>query len=144
MRLSDYNHMPPVASLMTPFPHFVEPGESLEHVSKLMQEYSIRHVPVKQGGTVIGMVSQAAVTAALRCGGEERGVNASDIQMPDPCIVEFTAPLSEMLHCMAEKHAAAVVVLKAGKLAGIVTASDICEALCQFIEDRFPGSEGAA
>ncbi len=145
MKLSDYAHTPPVASLMTPFPHFIEADESLERISKLMEEHSIGHIPVKRAGTVVGVVSHSAVTTALRCSTGAHGeVRASDIHSHQPCVVEFSAPLSEALRGMAGQHADAAVVLKDGKLAGIVTATDVCDALSQILEDRFPATEGVA
>jgi acetoin utilization protein AcuB len=143
MKLSDFQHMPPVASLMTPFPHFVEPGESLERVSKLMEEHGIHHIPVKHSGAVVGLVSATAV--ALRVGFPGGEPSVGDLQSDAPCVIDFSVPLNEALRQLATKHADAAVVLRDGKLAGIVTATDVYEALCELLEDRFStDSDGAA
>ena len=144
MRLSEYDHMPPVALLMTPFPYFVEPDESVEQVSKLMELHAIRHIPVKCEGDVVGVVSGDAVALVLRRGGGFGAMTAGEIQSSSPYIVELTAPLNGLLRGMAEVHADVAVVMKDGKLAGIVTVTDICEALSGFLEDRFADSSGAA
>jgi acetoin utilization protein AcuB len=138
MKLSDYEQMPPVAALMTPFPHFVPPSAPLADVLQLMQAHQIRHVPVTQSGAVVGMVSRASILAALKTtASADSSRCVADLQLLPPCTVEFTDPLSEALRELADQHAGSAIVLKSGKLAGVVTSTDICSALAEFLEDRF-------
>lgn len=144
MKLSDYRHMPPVASLMTSFPHFVEPQASIESAQKLMEQHAIDHLPVKQSGAVVGLISAADV-ASMRGGGAGREARVGDIASDPLCIVEFGAPLTEALRTLADRRVNAAVVLRDGKLAGILTTTDVCRALCDFLEHRFPEHpDGAA
>jgi acetoin utilization protein AcuB len=137
MKLSDFQHMPQVASLMTPFPHFVEPEEPIGGVARLMEKESIHHIPVKRAGEVVGLVSSAAVSLAQQDGLAERAWCAGDLQTGPSCVVDFSAPLNEALRALAEHHTDAAVVTKDGHLAGILTVTDVCDALCELLEDRF-------
>lgn len=136
--------MPPVALLMTPFPYFVESDEAVERVSELMERHAIGHVPVKREGEVVGVVSGDAVALVLRRGGGSGAMTVGEIQSSSPYIIELSAPVNQLLRGMAEVHAHVAVVMKDGKLAGIVTVTDICEALSGFLEDRFADTHGAA
>lgn len=64
MNLSEHERMPAVAALMTAFPHFVRPDEPGRRAAELMREHGIRHVPVKDGDRVVGLVSERDLRAA--------------------------------------------------------------------------------
>ena len=65
--------------------------------------------------------------------------------VPPPYTVELTAPLGPVLLEMARLHVGSAIVMRSGRLAGIVTETDICRALGIVLERRFtPGSGDAA
>jgi CBS domain-containing protein len=47
----------PIKELMTPNPFTVTPDSSIEDCMKLMSDKHIRHLPVAEGDTLIGMIS---------------------------------------------------------------------------------------
>jgi CBS domain-containing protein len=47
----------PVSEWMTPHPDTIEPGESTDHAATLMIHGGFRHLPVVDGGKVVGIVS---------------------------------------------------------------------------------------
>lgn len=47
----------PVSAFMTRNPIICSPADSVRHVLKLMDEHAIRHVPVLDGGTLVGVMS---------------------------------------------------------------------------------------
>lgn len=47
----------PVADWMTRHPDTVEPGESADHAASLMIHGGFRHLPVVEGGKVVGILS---------------------------------------------------------------------------------------
>ncbi|HYG87469.1 MAG TPA: CBS domain-containing protein [Azospirillum sp.] len=47
----------PVSALMTADPVTCRPGDPIHHVLRLMDEHAIRHVPVLDGPTLIGVIS---------------------------------------------------------------------------------------
>lgn len=147
MDLSEHRHMPPVSALMTPFPYFVRLDDPVERVRALMQEHDIRHVPVKQEDRVVGLVSEEALRwlSSPAAGGAAQGAaRVRDLQLPQPYAVELSAPLGPVLLEMARRHAGSAIVLRSGRLAGIITETDVCRALGQVLERRFgPGGDAA-
>lgn len=136
MQLAEHDQMPPVAALMTPFPHFVRLDDATERAMELMRAHDIRHVPVKDGDHVVGIVSERD----LRTAGPGRLVR--DVQSRDVYAVEMSTPLATALREMARRKIGTAVVLRAGKLAGIVTLIDVCTALADELEARFGHGRG--
>lgn len=47
----------PVSDWMTRHPETIEPGDTTDHAASLMIHGGFRHLPVVEGGTVVGIVS---------------------------------------------------------------------------------------
>ncbi|BAI73870.1 hypothetical protein AZL_a03390 (plasmid) [Azospirillum sp. B510] len=47
----------PVSALMTRDPYCCNPSDTVRHVLSLMDQHGIRHVPVLEGSTLVGVVS---------------------------------------------------------------------------------------
>ncbi len=140
MKLSDYQQMPTVAALMKPFPYFACPDDPVAHALKLMKEHNIRHVPIKQGEKVVGIVSERDLRwmgspAIVLPDPEEIPIH--HVQVNNPYTVEITTPLNTVLQQMSERKIGAAVVVKSGQLAGIVTVTDICRALAELLTAQF-------
>jgi CBS domain-containing protein len=140
--------MPPVSALMTPVPYFVRPDEPVSRVLDLMREHDIRHVPVKQEDRVVGLISETDVrwlTSPRGAGVDPESVRVREVPVPPPYSVDLGAPLGPVLLEMARLHVGSAIVLRSGRLAGIVTETDICRALGAVLERRFaPGGGEAA
>ena len=147
MDLRDYRHMPPVSAAMTPFPYHVQADAPISEVESLMEEHRIRHVPVQDGGRVVGIISQRdlhhLVNPALPRRDHQR-IRARDILVPDPYVVEMTAPLDEVLTEMSRRQIGSAIVVRHGRLAGILSATDACRVLAEILRQRFSGSDDAA
>jgi CBS domain-containing protein len=144
MRLSDYDHMPPVAAVMTTFPYFARPDDPVSRALELMEAHQIRHLPVKDSDRVVGVVSQRDVrwlTNPVLPRPDPEKVRVRDVQSGDPYTVELGTPLSTVMSVMAERKLGTAVVVRSGKLAGIVTVTDVCRALGELLEARFVDAE---
>ena len=140
MKLLNYEQMPTVAALMQPFPYFAEPKDSVAHIIKLMEDHSIRHIPIKQGDQVVGIISERDL----------RWMKSPAIVMPDadeipvhhvmtfnPYVVDINTPLTSVVSEMTEKKIGAAIVTSSGRLVGIVTVIDLCRALGELLESEF-------
>jgi acetoin utilization protein AcuB len=140
MDLSSHDRMPRVAALMTPFPYFLHPDDPVARALELMRAHQIRHVPVKESDHVVGIVSERDLrwmrNPALPESDPET-LRIRDVYVPDPYTVELGTPLSVVLREMAARRIGAAVVVRAERLAGIVTVTDACRALGEVLEDRF-------
>ena len=147
MDLRDYRHMPPVSAAMTPFPYHVQADATVSEVERLMGEHGIRHVPVQDGGRVVGIISERdlhhLVNPALPRRDRDR-IRARDVLVPDPYVVEMNAPLDEVVAEMSRRQIGSAIVVRHQKLAGILSATDVCRVLAEIMRQRFPGGGDAA
>jgi CBS domain-containing protein len=143
--MKKYKKIPYVGSVMTPFPYFVDTDNEVGEVERLMAEHHIHHIPVQQNGRVVGIVSERDLyhlgDQFLPITGRSR-IRARDIMADDPYVVAFDTPLNKVALEMAKRHAGSAIVLHHEKLAGILSATDICRILAEIFESEFsPGSE---
>ena len=147
MDLAQHRHMPPVSTLMTPFPYFVGPDDPVARVLELMREHDIRHVPVKQEDRVVGLISESDLrwlTSPRGAAVDPESLRVREIPVPPPYTVDLSAPLGPVLLEMARLRVSSAIVLRSGRLAGIVTETDVCRALGQVLERRFSPGDGNA
>jgi acetoin utilization protein AcuB len=146
--MKKYKKIPYVGSVMTPFPHFVDTDDPVTEVEHLMAEHGIRHIPVQQNGRVVGIVAQQDLYHLLDRFLPETDkdrIRARDIMLDEPYIVAFDTPLNEVALEMAKRHIGSAIVLHHEKLAGILSATDICRILAEILESEFssPGDDAA-
>ncbi len=119
MNLLDRAKAPTVASLMQSFPYFAEPNTSVAEIRELMSRHNIRHVPVKQKDSVMGIVSERdlrwmtspAITLPVA---DEIPVH--HVMTFNPYTVEIDEPLTNVISEMTERKIGAAIVLSSGKL----------------------------
>lgn len=128
---------PSIRSVMTPFPHSIDVEEPLEEARRMMEEHGIRHVPVKDGEALVGLVSDRDIKLVLGpyCG----GTDAEDApRVRHACVVdvfkaEMTTPLQWVVAEMARRRIGSALITKDGRLAGIFTATDACRCLAELL-----------
>ena len=140
-------HIPAIGSVMTTFPHVVQVDESLLVARTLMVEHGVRHLPVKNGNRLVGVLTDRDLKRALDPDlglppREELFVR--DALVSDAYVVELTAPLDEVLAHLVEHHIGSALVTKQGRLVGIFTTTDACRVLCGHLRSLFPAGAGDA
>jgi acetoin utilization protein AcuB len=142
--MKKYKKIPYVGSVMTPFPYFVDTDDEVAEVERLMDEHQIRHIPVQQDGRVVGIVSERDMYRLLDRflpNIDKAHLRARDIMLDEPYIVAFDTPLNEVALEMAKRHLGSAIVLHHEKLAGILSATDICRILAEILDSEFsPGT----
>lgn len=143
--------MPIVGAVMTSFPYFVEAGETATNMERMMDAHGIRHLPVQESGAVVGIVSERDLHHQVKRDApqaEKDKILARHIMVPDPYIVPFRAPLNEVVFEMSRRRIGSVLVQRHGKLAGILSAMDVCRVFGEYLESMFPtgrrGGDSAA
>jgi len=138
--------VPVVGAVMTSFPYFVEPDDTATKMEQMMDQHGIRHLPVQEKGKVIGIVSERDLHHYVKRSSpqEEKGkIHARHIMVRDPYVVPFRTPLNEVVFEMSKRRIGSVLVQRQGKLAGILSAIDVCRILGEYLEMLFPrGSRG--
>lgn len=132
--------------VMTPNPATVSPHASVAEVWDLMRERAVRHIPVVDGGALIGMLSDrdlahfdmarfltAEGAETLR---RELGTPVVMVMSADVVAVNPDAELGEVVDLLVENRIGAVAVVRpeTQELVGIVSYIDVLEAVRDLLE----------
>jgi len=130
--------IPKIMKFMTTSPHTVNASLSLAQAEKMMQEHRIRHLPVLQGGKLIGIVSDRDLKMVMAFKDvDPNKVTVEEACTFDPITVSPEAPLDEVVSLMAEKRIGSVLVVDNHKLVGIYTWVDGLKAMHEILHQRF-------
>lgn len=128
--------IPPLKAVMTPFPHAVEEDRPLAEARDLMAAEGFRHLPVTRGHELVGLLSDRDVRRLLesRIGlSGDADLLVADAMSRDLYAADLNTPLDHALVVMAEQHIGCTVVTREGRLAGILTTSDVCRAYAEHL-----------
>lgn len=119
-----------VGEYMTPSPHSVAVDRKLADAHKLMRQYKIRHLPVLEGGALVGLVSERdlALVETLR-DVDPAEVEVEEAMSPDPYVVSSDTPLQEVAITMWKKKYGSAVVKDGKHIAGVFTTTDALRVL---------------
>ena len=132
--------------VMTPHPLTVSPQTSAAEVWDLMRERAVRHLPVVDGGALVGMLSDRDLARfdlgrvltiegaeALR---RELATPAVTVMSADVITVDPEAELGEVVDLLVEHRIGAVAVVRPDtqELVGIVSYIDVLEAVRDLLE----------
>lgn len=134
-----------VASVMTPFPCWIDIDDSVRRARGLMVEHQIRHLPVMRGRSLVGILSDRDLKRALdpTLGlPPEDELFVRDVYVSDPYVVDSNTALDVVLEQMAAQHVGSALVTSHGRLAGILTATDVCRLYCDHLRKLFPPRDG--
>jgi CBS domain-containing protein len=132
--------------LMTPDPVTTTPEASIAEVWDLMREMEIRHVPVVQRGTLVGMLSDrdlgrldmARMGATEGAEGLRQGLATSivNVMSSDVICVEPETELSDVVELLLEHKIGALPVVRPDtrEVVGIVSYIDVLRVLRDQIE----------
>ena len=126
---------------MTPFPYWIDVDDSVRRARGLMVEHQIRHLPVMQGRSLVGVLSDRDLKRALdpTLGlPPEDELFVRDVYVSDPYVVDSSTALDVVLEHMAAHHVGSALVTSHGRLAGIFTATDACRLYCDHLRKLFP------
>jgi acetoin utilization protein AcuB len=140
-QLNKRRRMPVVGVVMTSFPYFVEADDNANRMESMMDEHGIRHLPVQETGKVVGIVSERDLHHRIKRdapSAEKDTILARHVMVKDPYVVSFRTPLSEVVLEMARRRIGSVIVQRQGRLAGILSAMDVCRILGEYLESIFP------
>jgi len=121
----------PISAFMTKSPHTVGRNQTLAHAHEVMRKHNIRHLPVLEGGKLVGLVTERD----LRLIETLKDVDPSEVTVEEAMSQEVysvtpEALLADVAKEMAEhKYGSAVVMEGASKVVGIFTTVDAMSAL---------------
>ncbi len=124
----------------------ISPQTSASEALALCREKGIRHLPVMEEGRLAGMVSDRDLRSATPALGDPARAEALqkfrvwDVMVRDVLTAHPEDPIEQAANTMREKKIGCLPVLEAGELVGILTSSDVMEALVYLIGAHEPGS----
>lgn len=117
-------------------------GEALA----LCRERRIRHLPVLDGGRLVGIVSDRDLRSATPALGDParaealRRILVHEVMAREVATIHPDDPIEEAANAMREKTIGCLPVVENGALLGIVTSSDVMEALVYLMGAHEPGN----
>lgn len=129
--------IPTVQKYMTGSPHSIGRDQTLAQAHKVMREHRIRHLPVLDGGTLVGMLTDRDLhlVESLRDVDPEK-VDVDDAMSTSVYSITPDAQLDEVAEEMARHKYGSAVVMQNGKVVGMLTTVDICRTLAELLRGR--------
>ena len=103
----------------------------------MMRELHIRHLPVLEGGKVVGVLSDRDLYFIETLKDVDANkVSVEEAMTPLPYSVSPDAPLNGVVQEMAEHKYGSAIVMQNGKLVGVLTTTDVLRAFAELLETR--------
>jgi acetoin utilization protein AcuB len=129
--------VPTVMKFMTVMPHSVGSDQTIDMAHKIMDENSIRHLPVMKAGQIAGIVSDRDLKLAMSIRGVEANKTTVDeVASSEVFLVKPDSKLDDVAKMMAEKKIGSVLVVDNHRLVGIFTTTDALKALNELLHSR--------
>lgn len=125
-----------VGEHMTPAPVCVQLDADLSEAVDLMERHHIRHLPVMDGDTLTGVVTDRDLAMIESLLPEEwESICVAEAMTPEPYTVQPDAALWEVAKHMArEKFGCAVITDEGGAVVGLFTTTDALRVLADLAE----------
>ncbi len=129
--------VPQISKYMTVHPHTIGMDQSLSKAHSMMKEYKIRHLPVLDGGRLVGIISDRDIKSVMTF----KDVDPQTIQVhealtEDPFTVKPESQLDDVCAEMGAHKYGSALVVDNGKLVGIFTWVDALNALTELLGTR--------
>jgi acetoin utilization protein AcuB len=119
-----------IRDFMTPQPWTVQADDSLTLAREMLDVRGAHHLPVIDGGKIVGIVTARDLEVA-----HERIGTVADLMRPVRCVSRDTH-LSDVIDAMTEEGRDAVVVVGPDHVEGIFTTTDSLRVLSQLLRGR--------
>lgn len=125
----------PVEQYMTPQVRTIGVKHTLADAHQLMNSERIHHLPVIEGGKLVGVVSQTDLHLLESLEGvKPEEVTVDEAMSQDVYVVPPTEPLSVVADELARRRCGSAVVATHGHIQGIFTTTDALHALHDLLE----------
>jgi len=126
---------PVVRQYMTPSPHTIGPTRPLAAARRMMQEHGIRHLPVLDGGRIVGLLSERDLFLVESLPNvNPTNVRVEEAMVQEVFIVEPDTPVGEVVERMIARKVGSAVVCDGDRVVGVFTTIDALGALHELLE----------
>ncbi|MDQ4106709.1 MAG: CBS and ACT domain-containing protein [Actinomycetota bacterium] len=122
------------------------PQTTAEEALGLSRQRRIRHFPVVEDGELVGIVSDRDLRSATPVLGDPgraaalKEIRVSQVMTREPVTADPRDPVEVAANVMRERRIGCLPVVEGGRLVGIITSSDVMEALVYLVGAHEPGS----
>ena len=125
---------PTIAQWMTPAPHSVGKAQTLDTAHAMMRAHTVRHLPVLEGGRLVGIVSQRDLYLVETLQGvDPASVTVEDAMSPETYCVKADTQLDEVAKVMVQHKYGCAIVMDRAKVVGLFTTIDAMRALMHLL-----------
>ncbi len=129
--------IPNVSKYMTVHPHTIGLDQTLTKAHEAMREFQIRHLPVLDGGRLVGIISDRDIKSVMTFKDVDPDlIKVSEALTEDPFIVKPETPLDTVCAEMGAHKFGSALIVDNGKLVGIFTWVDGLNALTELLSTR--------
>lgn len=128
--------MPTLATVITPFPYYIDSQASLAEAKQQMADRGVHHLVVKAQGDISGIVSEHDLRQHED---NQNDLIVDDVCVASPVVADIHDPLDKVLEAMAEQHLGSVIALREGELVGILTTTDVCREFANYLRTNEKG-----
>jgi acetoin utilization protein AcuB len=130
--------VPNIKKYMTMNPKTIGFDQTLKKAEKIMNEEKIRHLPVLNGGKLVGILSHRDIKIVTSFKDVDPAqITVEEAYTPDPYFTNPEAKLNEVVEMMASHKYGCVLVTDSNKLVGIFTWVDALNAMKELLDKRF-------
>ena len=122
----------PVEDYTTPSPVTASLATPVAEIMAIMEQYGIRHVPVTEKDSPVGIISDRDIRLVLRLPGSD-ALTAQDIMVHDPFTVGPEEAIEDVALAMGRQRIGSAIVTENGRITGIFTLTDALNALIEII-----------
>ena len=123
-----------IDKFMTPMPHSIAPNQTLRAAHQMMRSHGIRHLPVLEGGRLVGILSERDLHLVETLDEVDLdAVTVDEAMTPEPYTVGPHAHLRTVASAMADHKHGSTVILRGGRVIGIFTTIDALRALAALV-----------
>lgn len=113
----------PVINFATSVPHTIGQNLPISKAKEMMSQFSCHHLPVLDGGHLVGILSDRDIRMAEKLGDSTTPI--ADVMTPEPVIVPPTEDVFQVAMLMHQKKIGSVIVSATDETPwGIFTATD--------------------
>lgn len=129
--------IPKIQKYMSTSPLTVRPDQTLSEAAAVMREHNIRHLPVLNDGTLVGVLSIRDIHLIETLKDVDPAkVKVEDAMTQEVYVVSPDSPLDEVVDELAAKKYGSAIVEQNGKVVGIFTVIDALQALSELLNTR--------
>lgn len=116
--------------VMTPSPHAIGHNQKLSFAKHVMTENRLRHLPVLEGGKLVGVLSLRDIEFVERTSGLDIPIDQVESAMTaDVYTTRPTAPVRDVAQVMADQKQSCAVIMDHAHIVGIFTVTDALKRL---------------